>query len=284
MPSISIRTTSLSWRKLGGWRPAPTPAGVPVSDDGADLERKGRRQVRDHVGTREDEVRRGRVLSQVVVDPGTHGKLARVPHLVGRRHPRSTRGMRIERLAHREGRSTPLPVPGAHVVDDGEAGHHLHGPIDRDVLASSADDHGQLAFVIDHVRHAWDHDRVARPGNGRALLVEPVLVFGGLTTHLRDVGTVIHADGQDGRWVRDRRAQSHRLDRVPHRGGRRCGVRSIEPGFAKREQLAHRRRQPDGRIAEVEHLGVEHEAGPDLVGILARGNREACEAHGADPT
>src|SRR5688572_25837214 len=64
------------------------PAGRARGDDVAGLQGEGRRQVLDHLPAVEDELVGGRVLTEVVADPGAQAEAVRVAELVGGHEPR----------------------------------------------------------------------------------------------------------------------------------------------------------------------------------------------------
>ena len=73
-----------------------------------------------------------------------------------------------------------------------------------------ADDERQLALVVDHVGDRRQDDGIARPGDGRPLLVEPVLPLRRLAAHFGHVRPVVHADGEDAGRVGHGRMATHR--------------------------------------------------------------------------
>ena len=212
----------------------------------------------------EDHVRRRRVLAELAVHPGPNRERTRVAHLVHRHQLRPARRVRVERLAHGEGRRSPLPVAGADVVDDREPRDHLERPRGGDVLAAPADHHGQLPLVVDGVRDRRQQDRVAGSADRRPLLVEPVLELGRLPPEFGHVVPVVHADGQDGRGVRDGCMPADRLDRVARRTPGCLDLSALQTLGTEGEQLAHGRRQrPAGhRTGQVDDLVSDDQPRP----------------------
>jgi len=140
------------FRNTGGFRPRPTPAGVPVAITSPGVEGDAARDGFDQRGDVEDQVFGAAILAQAVVDPAAHARVLAV-QLVGGDDPRTHGTEGVEALAHVPLLVAHLHVARGHVVDDGVAEHVLHRVFARDVLATRADDHSQLGFVVDLFRH-----------------------------------------------------------------------------------------------------------------------------------
>ena len=113
-------------------------------------------------------------------------------------------------------------------TDGGVGGGH--------VPATAADDHGELALVVDLGRDPRDLDGVARPDHTGALLVEPDLVLGARRPGLGHVRGVVEPDAEHLDGVRHRRAQ---MDLVE---GQSTGARAL----ARRRRAPWRRARPRG--------------------------------------
>ena len=138
MPSISQRTRSPGWRKTGGSRKTPTPAGVPVA-----MRSPGSRVIdrlmysissatpqimSDGVAVLHQDARGRRPAPDPGIDPRAQAEGLRVRDLVGGDEDRAHRQERVGALGAQplavadlalgEGRRDALPVAGADVVDD----------------------------------------------------------------------------------------------------------------------------------------------------------------------
>src|SRR4051812_5361886 len=129
----------------------------PGEDDVAGLQGAGLREERDDLGDAEDQVRRGRVLAQLAVDPRAQPQRLRVGDLVGGGDPRAPRAGVVKALGPRPLRLALLQMPGGEVVGDRVARDRAAGP----------DHHDELALVVEAVgRGGGDRDVAA--GRGRA--------------------------------------------------------------------------------------------------------------------
>src|SRR5262245_21063704 len=106
------------------------------------------RDVRHEGRDVEDQVRRTRVLTELAVDPGLD--LEVVGFEVGL-DPRAQRAERVETLGPRPLAVANLQIARRHVVADGVAVDHLVDVVGVDVAADPADDHGELALVVQAV-------------------------------------------------------------------------------------------------------------------------------------
>ena len=220
------------------------------------------RQVLDHLRTGEDHVGGVAVLTELVVDPGADGQVLRVADLVGGHDPGPGGPVGVEALAHHHGGRPPLPVPHADVVDHGEPGHHLEGPVGGHVAAPPPDDHAQLPLVVD------------RGGDPRApRWVHPVRSHRSAAWRTRSGTPGARAPARRcgrrscGRWpetTADRGTGAVSRDQLPGGaaapGWRGAGQRP-DGGVTERQQGHHVAGKPDGRIGEVDHLVADHQAG-----------------------
>ena len=258
----------------------PDPGRRPRRDDVTGLEGEDGRQVLDLLPAREDHVVGRRVLAQFPVDPGAQAEAMGVTDLVRRHEPGPRRAVGVEGLPERPRRGPPLPVAHGHVVEDGEAGHHRGGVGGRHVPTAAADDHGQLALVVDLGRDRRDLDGVARPDHTGPLLVEPHLVLGPRRPGLGHVGGVVEPDAEHLGGMRDRGAQMApgpgAVDARPSVVA--SSARSSAAGPATRNSVMSPG-SADRRIGEVHDHVVDDHPGPDHRGCV--GFHEAHEPHAA---
>ena len=111
--------------------------------------------------------------------------------------PRPERRGPVEGLALQELRGAVLPVPHAHVVEHGVAGHGGQRLVLAHPVGGRADDDGHLHFPVDGVRSEREEDLVARPGQGGRKLGEHARVGRWLEALLGQVGTVVVAHADD---------------------------------------------------------------------------------------
>ncbi|GAC1312192.1 MAG: hypothetical protein NVSMB12_01710 [Acidimicrobiales bacterium] len=241
-------------------------------DDVARLEGERRGQVLDHLPTVEHQIRGRAVLAEVIVDPRPDAPPVGIADLVGGDEPRPDRTVAVPRLAHRHGGAPSLPVAHAHVVHDQVAGDHRSRPVGGDVPAAPADDHAELALVVDLLRGPGDLDGRPRAHDARRLLVEPQLVLGQVASGLGHMIPVVQADGEELRWSGDGRQQPEVTERDAgpfggQAGDARTGEESQEP--------ARQRGVGGGHVDDL--LVIAHH--PDVPAVIGS---EGDDSHGVD--
>ena len=121
-------------------------------DHVARLERHGLRQERHDVVDTENQLRRGRILHRLAVEPKPDAQRMRIAREVAHQDERAHRRKRVAGLAPLPLAIGKLEVPCADVVEVHVSEHVVEGALDRNVLGATADDDGHFGLVVHLLR------------------------------------------------------------------------------------------------------------------------------------
>ena len=225
-------------------------------DQVAGIERERGREIGDLLPDIVDELACIAVLPDLAVHHGLEAEMVGIADLVRGDDPGTDRAMRVERLAHREGRRMALPVARRHVVDDGVAEDMVLRVGFAHALRRAADHDAQLDLIVELIADPGI-DRVERAGEAAGLLVEPELLGRrrlAETLRLLDMLGVVHADRQELARPFHRRQQLRLgeregiLSRLDDLGG--AGEHAIAAGYQRQHggMVGHQWRQRDDPV------------------------------------
>ena len=145
---ISMRATSPGTRYLGGLKPMPTPAGVPVAMMSPGISVTPAEMVAMMVGTSK---MRSRVLAFCRSSPLIQHRILGVGQidLVPGHRPRTHRAERVLRLADEPLAVSALQIARRHIVDDGVAPDVIERARRLDAASALPDDDAEFGFVVD---------------------------------------------------------------------------------------------------------------------------------------
>ena len=252
--SISISTLSPGFIHTGGVRREPTPPGVPVTITSPGDELGEGRDVVDQPWDLEDHHLGRRALHLGPVQARDEREHRAGRDLVSGDHPRAERTGAREVLPGGPLHRVPLVVADRAVVVAGVAGDVPPGLRFRDAPAAGADDHRDLAFVVEHLRFARPRQRLLVPDLRAGHSQEERRVLGLVAVRFDPMLLVVEADADDLVGIGDHREVG---ERVEARVGFLAGGRPL-----RLVQRVRRDKRPQIGVLGADPAAEVHDAAP----------------------